>query len=88
MTTKQELKLKRFQTKGFENAKSLSIYCSEGSLWITAGNALGDRVLYAGKELHIIASDKVVVEALADSVSFVTVMADMPHPHTMTANND
>jgi hypothetical protein len=88
MTSRQELRLKRFQTKGFEDAKSISIYCNEGSLWVTAGNNLGDRVVYAGKELHIIASDKVVIEALADSVSFVTVMADMPHPHTMTADNN
>jgi len=88
MTTKQELRLKRFQTKGFEDARSISIFCTEGSLWVTAGNSLGDRVLYAGKEIHIIASDKVVVEALADSVSFVTVMADMPHPHAKTADNN
>lgn len=90
MTKEQELKLKRFQTKGFENARSISIYCAEGSLWITAGNNLGDCVLYAGKELHIIASKKVVVEALSDSITFVSVnseAAEIPHMIAATENN-
>lgn len=88
MTQKQELRLKRFQTKGFEDAKAVSIYCAEGSVWITAGNELGDRILYAGKELHIIASNKVVIEALTDSVTVVShksaAEAELPHMITAT----
>lgn len=89
MSKEQELRLKRFQTKGFENARSVSVYCAEGSIWITAGNGLGDQVLYAGKELHIIASDKVVIEALSDSVAFVSInpVAAVPHMIAATENN-
>ena len=95
MSEKQELVLKRFQTKGFENSKSISIYCKEGSIWVTAGNGLGDRIIYAGKQLNLIATDKVVIEALQDSVSVISInadeaarTADMPHhPRTITNTN-
>lgn len=93
MNGQQELSLKRFQTKGFEKSKSVSIHCKEGSIWVTAGNGLGDRIVYAGKELHLIATDKVVIEALEDSVTIISINADeaarsaeMPH-HPLTANN-
>lgn len=93
MKGQQELTLKRFQTKGFERSKSISIFCKEGSIWVTAGNGLGDRIIYAGKQLHLIATDKVVIEALQDSVSIISINADeaartaeMPH-HPLTANN-
>ncbi len=92
MSEKQELRLKRFQTKGFENARSVSIHCQEGSIWITAGNELGDRVIYAGKEIHLITTEKVVIEALQDSVTIVTLNGqtkDKAHAplHAMTAEN-
>ena len=96
MDKKQELKLKRFQTKGFENSRSVSIYCKEGSIWVTAGNELGDRIVYAGKQLHIITTDKVVIEALEDSITLISLNADPAtacddaafcHMHTPHHNN-
>jgi len=71
MTSKRELRLERFQTTSIDCHKFVSILCTEGKLWITAGKGFNDIVLRKDQHISLIASDKVVIEALASSHLFI-----------------
>lgn len=70
MTGKKELRLERFQTESISGQKYVSILCSEGALWITAGKGFSDIILGRDQRISLIADETVVIEALESSVAF------------------
>lgn len=67
MTLRGEYQLERFKTFSINDHKHVTIFCTKGALWITAGKGFDDIVLRKGQSISIIADDKIVVEALENS---------------------
>lgn len=67
MVFRQEMSLSRFRTGAITGQKSVSILCTEGCVWVTAGKGFHDIILRKGQQISLLSSGKVVMEALEDS---------------------
>jgi len=71
MTVYDELQLERFDVKGFDSSKSVSVLCTEGTVWVTGGRCSADIILRAGQEISLIKGGRIVIEALSKSRALV-----------------